>query len=77
MNELHLAVLDDSTERTVALLINGSAHIGQKNQHVHTPLIFAAVRGNVDIVRILLNRGANASVAADGGGTAFQGRRRP
>ena len=70
-NELHKAADVGSIERTVALLSSGAVDIDQGDQNGFTPLMFASVLGHSGVVRILLHKGANASMVADGGCTAL------
>ncbi|CAM9237349.1 unnamed protein product [Ectocarpus sp. 12 AP-2014] len=70
-NELHLAVLAGSIERTLAVLATGSVDIDQGDAAGATPLMMAAVKGNAHIVEILLRKGANVSMVDNGGVTAL------
>ena len=70
-NALHCAVRHGSVERTVAPISNGSIYIDQGTPDGCTPLIIAAATGHSVIVRILLNRGVDSSIASDGGVTAL------
>lgn len=59
-----------STERLVAVLSTGAGSlvdINQGDEQGWPPLMVASARGRSDIVRILLNKGANVSIAADCG----------
>lgn len=69
-NGLHQAARDGSVERT-ALLAKGSIDVNQGDSVGVTPLIVAAGAGNSRVVRILLDRGANALVVTDEGVTAL------
>ena len=55
----------------MALLSDGSIDIDQGNQHGWTPLMLASGKGHSHVVRILLNKRANASIVAGGGITAL------
>ena len=70
-NELHNAAKVGSTERTVALLSNGSIDIDQQEPQGATPLMLAAYNGFLRVVRILLNKGASVSIGGDDGVTAL------
>ena len=70
-NDLHSAAYDGCIQRTVALLSRGSVDINQRSPDGSTPLILGAGRGNSSIVRILLTRGANTSIADAEGFTAL------
>ena len=70
-SKLHQTALDGSTESLVALLSDGSIDIDQGNQHGWTPLMLASGKGHSHVVRILLNKRANASIVAGGGITAL------
>lgn len=70
-NELHKAVRDGSAERTEALLATGSINVNQGDDKGVTPLIVAAGVGNLRVVKILLDRGADALVVTDEGVTAL------
>ena len=71
-NGLHQAALHGSTERLEAQLSDGgSIDIDQGDPYGRTPLTMASRYGHLDIVRILLDKGANVSIAADGGATAL------
>lgn len=70
-NELHLAVLAGSIERTLAVLATGSVDIDQGDAEGATPLMMAAVKGNTHIVEILLRKGANVSMVDNDGVTAL------
>ena len=71
-NDLHKAAKDGSVKRAVALLSRGSSlDINQGTPDGFTALMVGAVRGYSSIVRILLNKGADTSVATDTGITAL------
>ena len=61
--DLHDAVLERSTERTVALLARESIDIDRVNPEGCTALMLAALGGYIRVARILLNEGANVSYA--------------
>lgn len=54
----------------MALLSAGSFNIDQGNPRGVTPLMYAAQEGHSRVARILLDRGANVSIAKDGGFSA-------
>lgn len=59
-NELHDAAEDGSTERTVALLSDGSIDIDKGNPEGFTPLMLCWSNGYVRVARILLREGQHA-----------------
>lgn len=71
LNELHHSAMRGSTERTIALLSKGSINIDQGDPRGVTPLMVAAERNHSRVVRVLLGKGANASVDTDCGSTAL------
>lgn len=71
--ELHNAAKRGSTERTLALLSQGSVDIDQGTNRGLTPLMLAVTEGCARVVRVLLNKGANVAIAADDGRTALHG----
>lgn len=68
---LHLAAGRGSVEKTLAMLGAGLVDIEQLNADDRTPLMTAAGKGYSRVVRVLLNKGANASTANQYGGTAL------
>ena len=70
-NELHVAAEDGSTERTAALLSDGSIDINQGDLTGFTARILCCSRGYVRVARILLREGTNMSIANDHGSTAL------
>lgn len=71
LNGLHDAADIGSIERTVSILSSGSIDIDHTDPNGWTPLIFASVKGNKGVVRALLDKGANVSIAGDDGLTAL------
>ena len=71
LNELHHAVRDGSIEMTVNLLASGRFDIDEASWSGATALMFAALLGHSEIVRILLNRRANISVVDANGCAAL------
>ncbi len=61
-NGLHKAAYHGSTERIVALLARGFIEIDGRTSQGLTPLMIASLQGYSRIVRILLNKGASASL---------------
>ena len=70
-NELHSAAAVGSAEETTALLSGGSLDIDQADAQGWTPLVYACGMGHSHVARILLDKGANASIADTDGGTAM------
>ncbi|CAN0048152.1 unnamed protein product [Hapterophycus canaliculatus] len=70
-NKLHKAAKAGSAARTTALLASGSIDIDEGDPDGWTPLIFAAGMGHSKVVLILLENGANLSVAANDDLTAL------
>eukprot|EP00903_Cladosiphon_okamuranus_P019965 g18347.t1 len=58
-------------EGVMALLSGGSIDIDQGDPKGTTPLMVAASWGHLSVVRMLLNRRANVSIADEGGYTAL------
>lgn len=71
INELHVAAMDGSTECVLALLSRGSIDIDQGTPRGCTPLMVAAQEGHSGVVKILLNRRTNVSIASDDDSTAL------
>ena len=69
-NDLHRAAAEGSTERTVDSLSDGIG-VDEADPAGRTPLMLAAENGYARVVRILLQRKADRSVADDGGSTAL------
>ena len=69
--DLHQAAIDGSVQRVIALLARGSLDVNQGTRDGKTALMCAAGLGHSSIVRILLNKGADASIADDNGITAL------
>jgi hypothetical protein len=55
----------------VSLLVEHGAAVNHQNANGWTPLMSAVWHGNVEVVRLLLERGANPKLANDDGGTAL------
>ena len=70
-NELHRAAAVGSAEETTALLSGGSFDIDQPDAQGWTPLVYACGMGHSHVARILLDKGASASIAGTDGGTAM------
>ena len=70
-NDLQHAAYRGQTERTVALLDSGRFDIDQGNPEGFTALICAARKGHSNIVRVLLDKGAETSIANSYGFTAL------
>lgn len=69
-NALHLAVVDGSIE-PVDVLSRGGIRIDERGFNGYTPLVLAALHSDSRVVRTLLDRGADVTIAADTGGTAL------
>lgn len=70
-NDLQHAAYGGFTKRTIALLESGRFDVNQGNLEGFTPLICAARKGHSSIVRTLLDKGANQSIANSSGFTAL------
>lgn len=66
-----MAVRDGSGEQVSAVLLHRSANVDQVNHNGFTHFMVAVANGHPDIVRVLLNKGANASLVAEDGLTAL------
>ncbi|CAM9322541.1 unnamed protein product [Ectocarpus sp. 4 AP-2014] len=71
LNQLHRAVLVGSAERTQAVLAGGTVDINRRNSHGATPLMMAVHNGHSRIAKILIEKGANVSMADKQGFTAL------
>lgn len=71
LNDLHNAACCGSAQRTLAVLSRGTIDIDQGDHEGVTPLMYASIRGHARVVNILLNRGADVSLAADDSFTAL------
>ncbi|CAB1120289.1 unnamed protein product [Ectocarpus sp. CCAP 1310/34] len=72
MNELHLAAMNGSSERALALLSSRDPiDVNQGDSAGCTPLMLATTNGHPRVVRILLNHGANMSIVDDVGSDAL------
>lgn len=72
MSKLHNAASNGSVERTLELLYGGTTDNDRGCQeHGWTPLMLAAEKGYLRIVRLLLRFGAGVSVRTDQGHTAL------
>lgn len=70
-DELQSAVIRGSVERTVALLAGGDIDIDERRPKGWTALMLGASTGDVGVVRILVNKGANLSLVDDRGFSAL------
>lgn len=64
LNDLHNAACCGSAQRTLAVLSRGTIDIDQGDHEGVTPLMYASITGHARVVNILLNRGADVSLAA-------------
>ena len=71
MNELHKAACVGATKRTLAALARGVIDINQGTWDGSTPLMHAAGLGHLQVVRVLLHKGADTSVVNDDGSAAL------
>ncbi|CAM9752314.1 unnamed protein product [Ectocarpus fasciculatus] len=66
LNDLHKAVERGDTERTVALLSSKKFNVDEIGGSTGvTPLMIAIIKGNLRIVKILLDKGCNLSITND------------
>lgn len=54
-----------------AILSTGSVNVNHRDHNGRSALSWAAGYGNVDVVKLLLSRGADARLVDNGGRTAF------
>lgn len=72
MSKLYRAASSGSVESTLHVLLEGSADIDERCcDHGWTPLMIAAEKGYLRIIRVLIRFGAGISVATDDGHTAL------
>lgn len=71
MNDLQKAACIGSAERTLSVLARGVIDIDEGGNEGVTALMFASMARHARIVRMLLNTGANAGLAADDSFTAL------
>ncbi|MBF5050877.1 hypothetical protein CLAVI_000499 [Candidatus Clavichlamydia salmonicola] len=70
-NELHMSLLLGKADEYVKnLLILSPALLGQRNDYGRTPLFYAAIYGDQDLINLLLNQGANIFLRDQVGMTA-------
>uniref|UniRef100_UPI0037E81A57 myotrophin n=1 Tax=Semicossyphus pulcher TaxID=241346 RepID=UPI0037E81A57 len=70
-NPLHYAA-DFNQKEVVLFLISKGAHVDAIDKHGYTPLICACYEGNVDCVKILLEKGANKELKTTNGVSPFE-----
>eukprot|EP00871_Galdieria_phlegrea_P001415 jgi/Galph1/2274/GphlegSOOS_G919.1 len=68
---LHLAALCGQAECSKVLILEGKAQVDKKNANDITPLHYAVRGGHVEVVRCLLENGANVAPAGLGGPLLF------
>jgi uncharacterized protein len=68
LTALHLAARQGSA-RTVQALIDGGADINEASADHTTPIVIAAINGQFDIAKYLLEHGANPTLGTDAGMT--------
>ena len=68
---LHSAVADGGNTAIAKMLIAAGAEVNVAQRHGWTPLHGAAATGDVEVVRLLLARGADPHAKHDGGATAL------
>ncbi len=69
---LHWAAWSGLSDVARLLISKGEQDINQKENNGHTPLMLAAMRGNVSMVRLLVDLGADTSATNAEGKTALQ-----
>lgn len=71
LNELHEAALYGCPHQMMDLLRDGSIDINQGTPTGSTALMLAAQQGRAEVARVLLDKGANMSIAAQRGFTVL------
>lgn len=70
-DELHDAVMANDAELVKELIANGADINSQHWMLSRTPLMLAAINGNLEITKILLDAGADYEIKSSGGCTAI------
>src|SRR5262245_1321143 len=70
MTALHWSVYNDDAE-TAALLVRSRAAVNAVNRYGVPPLSIACTNGNADLVKLLLDAGADAIASLQGGETVL------
>jgi ankyrin repeat protein len=69
---LALAARDRDDEADIATrLLDGGAEVDVRGRDSRTPLMYAALRGNIKVVRVLLHAGADVNARNNDGSTAL------
>jgi ankyrin repeat protein len=67
--ELHYAIVDGKTERAKELILSGACNIDAQDKQGYTPLHAAAQYKNVEIARLLIEKGARLDLVDSWGNT--------
>lgn len=70
MDLIHKSILSDDIN-TLTKLLKTKENINLPDNNGNTPLMYACTRGNIQIVSILLENGANASLKNNNGWNAY------
>ncbi|XP_067654042.1 putative ankyrin repeat protein RF_0381 isoform X2 [Haliotis asinina] len=70
-NALHLACRNGNLETVKLILSLNVVDINSRGQHSRTPVMEAAVNGHVDVVELLVGRGADVSLVTNSGNNAL------
>jgi uncharacterized protein len=68
-NALHYAIIDHKTDKAKQLILSGNIDLNAQDKNGYTALHFAAQYKNVDIARLLIEKGAKPDLIDDWGNT--------